>query len=52
LAKPPGLEPLQLLGDGGLDDRSDVAVGYGGSHERPKALELLAKLGRSREVGQ
>ena len=40
----PGFEPLELLGDGLLDDRGQVAVGHRGAHEGPQPLELVAKL--------
>ena len=46
----PGFEPLELLGDGLLDDRGQVAVGHGGAHEGPQSLELVVKLGGSGEL--
>ena len=46
----PGFEPLELLGDGLLDDRGQVAVGHRGAHEGPQPLELVAKLGGGGEL--
>ena len=46
----PGFEPLELLGDGLLDDRGQVAVGHRGAHEGPQSLELVVKLGGGGEL--
>ncbi len=44
------LQPLELLGHGDLDHRGEVAVRGRGSHQRLQTLELLAQLGRRREL--
>ena len=46
----PGFEPLELLGDGLLDDRAEVAVGHRGAHEGLQALELVTELGGGGEL--
>jgi hypothetical protein len=46
----PGFEPLELLGDGTLDDRGDVAVGDLRPHEGREPLELVVQLGASGEL--
>ena len=46
----PGFEPLELLGDGLLDDRGQVAVGHRGAHEGPQSHELVVELGGGREL--
>jgi hypothetical protein len=45
-----GFEPLELLGDGLLDDRGQVAVGHRGAHEGAQPLELVVKRGGSGEL--
>ena len=44
----PGLDPLELLGDGSLDDRGQVAVRHLGAHQGREPLELVAELARWR----
>ena len=46
----PGFEPLELLGDGLLDDRGQVAVGHRRAHEGPQPLELVVELGGGGEL--
>ena len=48
--EPPRFEPLELLGDGLLDDRGQVAVGHRGAHESPEPLELVVELGGGGEL--
>jgi hypothetical protein len=50
LGEAPGFEPFELLGDGSLDDRGDVAVGDFGAHEGRKPLELAVQLGAGGEL--
>ena len=50
LGEAPGLEPFELLGDGSLDDRGDVAVGDFGAHEGREPLELVVQLGAGSEL--
>ena len=49
-ARSAGFEPLELLGDGLLDDRGQVAVGHRGAHEGLEPLELVVELGGGREL--
>jgi hypothetical protein len=49
-AKPPGFEPLQLLGDRVLDDQGQIAVGHRGAHQGSETLELVAKGGGRGEL--
>ena len=46
----PGFEPLELLGDGLLDDGGQVAVGHRGAHEGLQALELVTEPGGGGEL--
>ena len=46
----PSFEPLELLGDGLLDDRGKAAVGNRGAHECPQSFELVVKLGGGGEL--
>ena len=46
----PGFEPLELLGDGPLDDRGEVAVGDFRAHQGGEPLELVAELGAGGEL--
>ena len=46
----PSFEPLELLGDGLLDDGAEVAVGHRGAHEGSQSLELVVKLGGGGEL--
>jgi hypothetical protein len=41
-AESSGLQPLELFGDGLLDDRGEIAVRHFRAQECPKALELVA----------
>ena len=50
LGEAPGLEPLELLGDGVFDDGGEVAVGDLGAHEGREPLELVAQLGAGGEL--
>jgi len=50
LGETPGFEPLELLGDGLLDDGAEVAVGHRRAHEVPQPLELVVKLGGGGEL--
>ena len=45
-----GFEPFELLGDGLLDDRGQIAVGHLWPHERPEALQLVLELGAGGEL--
>jgi hypothetical protein len=45
-----GLQPLELLGDGFVDDRGEIAVRHFRAQKCPKALELVAQLGARREL--
>src|SRR6185503_21060746 len=50
LAEASRLEPFELLADGALDDRGEVAVGDFGAHECPEPLELVAQLDTGGEL--
>ena len=50
LAEAAGFEPFELLRDGLLDERREIAVGHGGEHERPEPLELVVELGTRGEL--
>ena len=45
-----GFEPLELLGDGLVDDPGQVAVGHRGAHERLEPFQLVAELGAGGEL--
>jgi hypothetical protein len=44
-AETAALQSLELLGHGGLDHRTEIAVGDGRPHQSLQSLELLAQLG-------
>jgi hypothetical protein len=50
LGKPLRFDPLQLLGDGDVDDAGQIAVGHRGAHQGLQALELVAQLGAGGEA--
>jgi hypothetical protein len=50
LGEAPGFEPFELLGDGLLDERSQVAVRYLCAHQRPESGQFVLQLGAGREL--
>jgi hypothetical protein len=50
LCEASGLEPFELLGDGLLDDRGQIAVRDSGTHQGSESLQLAVELGAGREL--
>ena len=46
----PGLEPFELLGDGLLDDRGQIAVRHCAAHQGSESLQLVVELGAGGEL--
>jgi hypothetical protein len=50
LDEAPGLQPIELPGDGHVDDRGEIAVRNLMAEECPKPLQLVVERGARREL--